>query len=62
MVYGLMETRVEAGVVGVVTLNRPKQMNALNDTLMDELGHSCRGLADLAVHRFYGVTVLLFDA
>jgi enoyl-CoA hydratase len=40
MVYGLMETRVEAGVVGVVTLNRPKQMNALNDTLMDELGHA----------------------
>ncbi len=24
--------------VGVVTLNRPKQFNALNDTLMDELG------------------------
>jgi enoyl-CoA hydratase len=25
---------------GVITLNRPKQMNALNDTLMDELGHA----------------------
>jgi enoyl-CoA hydratase len=24
--------------VGLVTLNRPKQLNALNDTLMDELG------------------------
>ena len=24
--------------VGVITLNRPKQFNALNDTLMDELG------------------------
>ena len=24
--------------VGVITLNRPKQLNALNDTLMDELG------------------------
>lgn len=24
--------------IGVVTLNRPKQLNALNDTLMDELG------------------------
>ena len=26
--------------VGVVTLNRPKQLNALNDRLMDELGHA----------------------
>ncbi len=25
---------------GLVTLNRPKQMNALNDQLMDELGHA----------------------
>jgi len=24
--------------IGIVTLNRPKQLNALNDTLMDELG------------------------
>jgi enoyl-CoA hydratase len=24
--------------IGVVTLNRPKQLNALNDTLMNELG------------------------
>src|SRR3954468_21057111 len=24
--------------VGVITLNRPKQLNALNDALMDELG------------------------
>ena len=23
---------------GLITLNRPKQLNALNDTLMDELG------------------------
>ncbi|KDB07781.1 Enoyl-CoA hydratase/isomerase [Burkholderia sp. lig30] len=27
-----------AGRVGIVTLNRPKQMNALNDALMDALG------------------------
>ncbi|MFM2399699.1 MAG: hypothetical protein RL341_1856 [Pseudomonadota bacterium] len=27
-----------AGRVGVVTLNRPKQLNALNDALMNELG------------------------
>ena len=31
----LTETR---GRVGLVTLNRPKQLNALNDQLMDELG------------------------
>jgi enoyl-CoA hydratase len=31
----LVETR---GRVGLVTLNRPKQLNALNDQLMDELG------------------------
>lgn len=24
---------------GVITLNRPKQLNALNDALMDELGN-----------------------
>ncbi len=31
----LVETR---GRVGLITLNRPKQLNALNDALMDELG------------------------
>ena len=31
----IVETR---GRVGLVTLNRPKQLNALNDALMDELG------------------------
>src|SRR5207344_1022383 len=31
----LVETR---GRVGLITLNRPKAMNALNDALMDELG------------------------
>jgi enoyl-CoA hydratase len=31
----LVETR---GRVGLITLNRPKQLNALNDELMDELG------------------------
>jgi enoyl-CoA hydratase len=33
----LTETR---GRVGIVTLNRPKQLNALSDALMDELGHA----------------------
>ncbi|GAB4171932.1 MAG: enoyl-CoA hydratase [Rhodocyclaceae bacterium] len=31
----LVQTR---GRVGLITLNRPKQLNALNDALMDELG------------------------
>ncbi len=31
------------GRVGLITLNRPKQLNALNDALMDELG---RAMAD----------------
>jgi enoyl-CoA hydratase len=33
----IVETR---GRVGVVTLNRPKALNALNDALMDELGEA----------------------
>jgi enoyl-CoA hydratase len=37
----LVEVR---GKVGLVTLNRPKQLNALNDALMDELGAALVGL------------------
>ena len=33
----LITVRTE-GRVGIVTLNRPKQLNALNDQLMNELG------------------------
>ncbi|MDZ4125266.1 MAG: enoyl-CoA hydratase-related protein, partial [Hydrogenophaga sp.] len=33
----LIQVRTE-GRVGIVTLNRPKQLNALNDQLMNELG------------------------
>jgi enoyl-CoA hydratase len=33
----IVETR---GRVGFITLNRPKQLNALNDALMNELGHA----------------------
>jgi len=35
----LTETRPGAALaIGLITLNRPKQLNALNDALMDELG------------------------
>ena len=40
MEYEAIALRVEAGKVGIITLNRPKQLNALNDQLMDELGHA----------------------
>ena len=36
----LVETR---GRVGLITLNRPKALNALNDALMDELGEVLAG-------------------
>ena len=38
MTYETIEVRIEADKVGVITLNRPKQLNALNDQLMDEMG------------------------
>jgi len=38
MSYECIEVRTEGGKVGIVTLNRPKALNALNDQLMDELG------------------------
>ncbi|WP_236640428.1 enoyl-CoA hydratase [Tepidimonas charontis] len=38
------------GPVGIITLNRPKQLNALNDQLMDELGAALAALdADDAI-------------
>ena len=38
MNFELINVRTEAGRVGVVTLNRPKQLNALNSQVMDEMG------------------------
>lgn len=38
MTYETIEVRTEGGKVGIVTLNRPKQLNALSNQLMDELG------------------------
>ena len=37
MAYENLLTEVR-GRVGLITLNRPKALNALNDALMDELG------------------------
>ena len=36
----IVETR---GKVGLITLNRPKALNALSDTLFDEVGHALDG-------------------
>ncbi|MBS0318293.1 MAG: enoyl-CoA hydratase/isomerase family protein, partial [Proteobacteria bacterium] len=50
MDYELITVRTEAGKVGIVTLNRPKQLNALNNQLMDELGAALKGFdADPAI-------------
>ena len=38
MSFEMIQLRTEAQRVGIVTLHRPKQLNALNDQLMDELG------------------------
>jgi enoyl-CoA hydratase len=43
MNFEMIQVRTEAGKVGVITLNRPKQLNALNDQLMDELGAALQG-------------------
>ena len=42
MDYASITVRTEADKVGIVTLNRPKQLNALNDQLMAELGHALK--------------------
>jgi enoyl-CoA hydratase len=50
MANEFIEVRTEGGKVGVVTLNRPKQLNALNDGLMDELGAALKAFdADPAI-------------
>ena len=40
MAYEFINTHIEADKVGVITLNRPKQLNALSPDLMVELGHA----------------------
>jgi enoyl-CoA hydratase len=50
MTWETIEVRTEGGKVGVVTLNRPKQLNALNNQLMDELGQAVKAFdADEAI-------------
>ncbi len=50
MAYESIEVRTEGGKVGIVTLNRPKQLNALNNQLMDELGAALKAFdADPAI-------------
>jgi enoyl-CoA hydratase len=48
--YENIEVRVEGGQVGIITLNRPKALNALNGALMDELGAALKAFdADEAI-------------
>jgi enoyl-CoA hydratase len=48
--YQNIEVRTEGGKVGIVTLNRPKALNALNGALMDELGAALKAFdADEAI-------------
>ncbi len=50
MAYETIQVRTEGEKVGVITLDRPKQLNALNDQLMDELGAALRAFdADAAI-------------
>ncbi len=42
MNYETILVRTEADKVGIIALNRPKQLNALSDQLMDELGHALK--------------------
>ena len=50
MAYEFITTRTEGEKVGVITLNRPKQLNALSPALMVELGQALKGFdADDAI-------------
>jgi enoyl-CoA hydratase len=50
MTYELINVTTEASKVGVITLNRPKQLNALNSQLMVELGQALKAFdADPAI-------------
>ena len=42
MAYETIEVRTEGEKVGIITLNHPKQLTALNDQLMNELGEALK--------------------
>lgn len=46
MTYEFIQVRTEADRVGIITLNRPKQLNALNGELMNELGAALKAFDD----------------
>jgi len=46
MTYEMIQTRIDADKVGVVTLNRPKQLNALNEQLMTDRGAALKAFDD----------------
>jgi enoyl-CoA hydratase len=54
--YQCIEVRVEAERVGVITLNRPKQLNALSPQLMVELGQA---LKDFDANPAIGCMILI---
>jgi enoyl-CoA hydratase len=50
MNFEMITVRTEGERVGVITLNRPKQLNALNDQLINELGDALKAFdADPAI-------------
>ena len=50
MAYEFITTRTESEKVGIITLNRPKQLNALSPQLMVELGQALKAFdADAAI-------------
>ena len=50
MAYEFITTRTEGEKVGIITLNRPKQLNALSPELMVELGQALKAFdADAAI-------------
>ena len=53
MSYENIEVRVEGGQIGIITLNRPKALNALNGALMDELGLALKGSSDALRELFF---------
>lgn len=55
MNWQYIETWTEAGKAGVIRLNRPAALNALNDALMDELG---KALKDFDAQPAIGCVVL----